>query len=422
MIHFKHAFNHIDEARLDEVGRNEPNVIKILKIAMQVCFNSARADELGGQQSAHIGYYFDGVRFKDWQKNYTPNVGRPTEYALFYTARTKANIAHGASTIKDIREYTIAYAIDNSEFVKAMIEEEPSLRKYLETGVPNLNKMAEALHEIADECVRYAKVYWKNEVNDALIVPQTKLPFFGDILKSSPYGPGQKIRRLTGTDEPVEPSEYNAGILTYKVLPKNIKDYYKFRNKVMDMQAVEYPGVNEFGEKVMHRIGRGTSTDEHIIRCADGSIIGGIYGPGKYPQTFVDELKRNGLIDKVDTLSIPTSQAGFRAGFVRKEMEKAFGASGEGPKKRPSTGSTHTSTAKDAGGVNATIAFKDDSFTRGSKMTNAFVIQYNGNHRSKAEIDIDDQNQSAEITNIDQATLDKISSRLKDKDIEFDIM
>ena len=324
----------------------------------------------------------------------------------------------GSSQKPDIREYTIVYAIDNVDFVKDMIKEETSFQKYIETGVPNLNKMAGALHEVAKECVRYAKIYWKNEDHDALTVSQVKLNQFGDIIKNSPYGPGIMIRRATGGEpvSDVEPAEYTSKIKTFTVPADKVKDYIKFRWQVNDRGGVDYE-TTEGGETITKRVGEGSNTDIQTIKKPNGDLIVGIYGTAEFTKAFFSQCEKLGLVTDPGTISVTTKKAGRSWDFVRKAMQDKFGDDGMNKK----TGSANISKSKPSGKtVSVTITFEPDSYTRGSKLADAYVKLYNSTHKNPANID-SDNGTNINIMGIDQATVDKMTDKFTAKGIKFNI-
>ena len=413
MHYFEKKLEKFNKYMLDEFTRNEPSIIKVMKLAVGVHFNSPKLTMDGDIQSSHIGYYFSTIHFKDWVTKFEPKVGRPVQYALFYSGNVHSDLVHGSATVRDTRTYTIVYGIDNADFAKEVIKEEPSIQSFLETGVPNLEKMAKPLHEIAEECVRYAMVYFENDDTDALIVPQTKLYMFGDILKASEYGPGIKVRRATGG--PKEETNRGTDVKSlgyfYTVPADKVKDYAMFKYNVNNRGGIEYQTIVD-KKPAMKKIGMGAGTDTYEIKLPDGSIRAGIKGFNGFDELYVKALKNKGLIAGYD--EIPVKRTGVRGVLEKGDDIK---------KKKPTAKITKASGSQTTGDISVTLAFSADSFARGSKMANTYVMIYNDSHKkSKATIDINSQNQSVEINDIDQSTFEKMKSKFENKGIEFEIL
>ena len=406
-----------DEAydNIMEAMTHEPNWVKVMKWAVSIHFNSAHTND-GNLIPSHIGNYFSTIRFKNWTTNNNGVQGqRPTQLALFYEGRLKSEIAHGSTTITDIRPFTIVYAIDGKDEINMTIKTDKDLMKSLETGTPNFSKIAETLHDLAQNCVRYAMVYWKNEAHDALVVKGTQLEQFGEILKNSDLAPTSVLRDGSkkggkGTPGYIQPQGY-----VFTVPADKVKEARAFISKCNWYGGVETEVTDENGHTNTKKIGWGSSTEFPTKTLEDGSMLCGISSHNEFATVMVDKLKKMGVIenDKVDTVSLLTPNGNQKSGGVTAVVDKI--AKGESP----ATAAASSSGKK----VPVTLAFDSDSFGIGAKLTNAMVRKATlTNSRSNADIAIDDEGESVTITGMSEKDIAKITTFLDAKGIKYSKM
>lgn len=405
-----------DEAydNIMEAMTYEPDWVKVMKWAISIHFNSARTND-GNLIPSHIGNYFSSIRFKNWSTNNNGVQGqRPTQLTLFYEGRLKSEIARGSTTITDIRPFTIVYAIDGKDEINMTIKTDEDLMKCLETGTPNF-KIVKTLHDLAQNYVRYAMVYWKNEAYDALVVKGTQLEQFGEILKNSDLAPTSVLRNGSkkggkGTPGYIQPQGY-----VFTVPADKVKEARAFISKCNWYGGVETEVTDENGYTNTKKIGWGTSTEFQTKTLEDGSMLCGISSHNEFATVMVDKLKNMGVIenDKVDTVSLLTPNGNQKSGGVTAVLDKI--ANGE---------SLATAAASSSGKkVPVTLAFDSASFGIGAKLINAMVRKATlTNSRSNADIAIDDESESVTITGMSEKDIAKITTFLDAKGIKYSKM
>ena len=405
-----------DEAydNIMEAMSHEPGWVKVMKWAVSIHYNSPHTDE-GELIPSHIGNYFSTIRFKNWSTNNNPIQGlRPTQLALYYEGRLKSEIAHGSTTITDVRPFTIMYAIDGKDEINMTIKTDKDFAKAVETGTPNLSKMAPELHSLAQNCVRYAAVYWKNEAHDALVVKGSQLEQFGEILKNSTLAPTSVLRDGSkkggnGTGGYNQSSGYIFTVPADKA--KMVRD---FVSKCNWQGGLVTKVTDENGREAEKKFGWGTNVDFPMKTLEDGSILCGISSISEFAPQMVKAIMDMGGIenDKVDKVSLLTDKGNPKAGGIKAIVDKI--ANGESP---AVAGSSATKK------VPVTLAFDSDSFGIGAKLTNAMVRKATlANSRSNADISIDDEAESVTITGMSEKDVAKIIAFLDAKGIKYSKM
>ena len=403
------AFDNIMEAM-----SHEPNWVKVMKWAVSIHFNSPHTDD-GQLIPSHIGNYFSTIRFKNWSTNNNPAQGqRPTQLALYYEGRLKSEIVHGSTTITDVRPFTIMYAIDGKDEINSVIKDNKAFLKALETGTPNFSKMAPELHDLAQNCVRYAMVYWKNDAHDALIVKGSQLERFGEILKDSNLAPTSVLRDGSkkggvGSGKYINPQGY-----VFTVPADKVKVARDFISQCNWYGGVETEVTDENGHTSKKKIGWGTSTEFPTKTLEDGSMLCGVSSHNEFANVVINKLLDMGVIenDKVDKVSLLTDGGRQKAGGMNAVINKI--ANGDSPD-AASSGSSKKPPV--------TLAFDSDSFGIGAKLTNAMVRKATlANSRSTADISIDDDAESVTITGMAEKDVAKIIAFLDAKGIKYSKM
>lgn len=403
------AFDNIMEAM-----SHEPGWVKVMKWAVSIHFNSPHTDE-GQLIPSHIGNYFSTIRFKNWSTNNNPAQGqRPTQLALYYEGRLKSEIAHGSTTISDIRPFTIMYAIDGKDEINSVIKDNRAFIKALETGTPNFSKLAPELHSLAQNYVRYAMVYWRNDAHDALIVKGTQLDRFGEILKDSTLAPTSVLRDgskkgSAGTGKYINPQGY-----IFTIPADKVKVARNFISQCNWYGGIETEVTDANGHTNKKKIGWGASTEFPTKTLEDGSMLCGISSHNEFANAVIDKLLNMGVIenDKVDKVSLLTDGGRPKAGGMNAIVNKI--ANGDSPD-AASSGSSKK--------LPVTLAFDSASFGIGAKLTNAMVRKAAlANSRSIADISIDDDAESVTITGMSEKDVAKIIAFLDAKGIKYSKM
>jgi len=402
---------------INEAGRNEPDYVKVMKWAVSIHFNSAKTNE-GEIIPSHIGNYFSTVRFKDWASHYEPKEGRPAQLALFYQANIKHLMAHGSTTVTDTRPFTVVYAIDGINDIKSFIKGDKDIQKSLVSGQP-LETAAASLHELAEEYVRYAKVYWKNDETDAVIVPQTKLDMFGEILKNSELYPSDVKR--TGEKNTRSAGGYLGPATGYV--------YIVPADKVRELNAIrKTDGSNTFKKPLTTLDADGNpkevfspgNTDTFARKQSDGNWLCGISTHNDYAKLYVQRLQDEGIIDGFKQVNLLGKKGNPIQGGIRSIIEdpdKLAAASGEKVTKTRKSGETM---AAAGGSTSVTIASDAKDFERIKKLTDMAVKAYLLSHpKADTTVDADDELQTVKIAGMSPGAIDQHIAFLKKKNLEF---
>lgn len=386
---------------INEALSKAPNFIKVMKWAISIHFNSPKPDADGNPQPTHIGNYFSTIFFKDWKYDYEPEQGRPTQFALFYNGSLKSTIAHGSTTVEDRKNYTIVYAIDGISEINAAIKSDEALQKCLASGQPSL-EAAPALHELAEEYVRYAQFYIPGETIPELTVTQSQFAEFGKILVGSHLLP-KSIKR-TGEKGSKGTAGWAGPTTGYK--------YVVPADKVRDLNMLSGPSgklikplveLDKDGKE--HEVYMPGSADTYKYKDENGNWICGIATGNNYAKLYVQRLKDEGIIKDYEQVNLINSSG---SGIVRGGIRTVIS-----PSEKPAG----TKPGKAAKAV--TFACDTESFERASQMASRMIAAYNMDHNGEAKLDADSGNESLTITGMSQKALDQFVSILDKRNIKY---
>lgn len=425
---FENAYDYISET-----VSHEPNYVKLAKWAISVHFNSGASVE-GDQQTpmpSRIGYYFSTIRFKNWVANYEPEVGKFAPLALFYDCNYKTFV--GKQEVEDNRKFTIVYAVGDIDGLKDEIRENPVIAKCFagDEPAPTFNKELPAeLHRIAEEHVFYAKFYWKNDEQDALIIGQSRLHNLGSIIKNSEFATGKtEIFRDRQARGKKNDFRHDTGLYTTLPLSQKreflTKISYPFANapyvevKVKDDEAKD-------GFRTIH----GPRTGYSEVTMVEDPNTSRLY-IGVSPDTYgtairykmeqegfcsADDWKEVSLMNSagtgvkkvgIGTTALKETLKGMISGDLSDSGRKVAKKNGEAAPR--ATGPV-------------TFACDSASFARITQMANRMVAAYNSEHKTTAVADVNSDNESITLSGLSAKALEQFTEILDKRGMKYSKM
>lgn len=430
MILFENAYDYISET-----VSHEPNYVKLAKWAISVHFNSGASVD-GDQQTAmpsRIGYYFSTIRFKNWVTNYEPQIGKFAPLALFYDCNYKTFV--GKQEVEDNRKFTIVYAVQDIDGLKDEIANNKTIAKCFKGDEPALTfdkDLPAELHRIAEEHVFYAKFYWKNDEQDALIVGPSRIQNLGEIIKNSEFATG-KIEVFRDRQSRGKKNDFRHDTGLYMTIPLDQKREF--------LTKISYPFANapyvEAREKIKNARGEddyrvlahGARTAYSELTMVEDPTTNKLYigvSPDEYGTAVrykIAQAKLNDFDDWKEVSLMNSAGTGVKkVGFGTTALKETLKGmiSGDltdsGKKVSKRGGDTPRATGP------VTLACDSASFARISQLTNRMVAAYNNEHKTTASAEINDTDESVTISGMSAKAIEQLTTVLDKRGFKYSKM
>lgn len=425
---FENAYDYIKEA-----VSHEPNYVKLMKWAISVHFNSGSS--MNGDQEtpmpSRIGYYFSTIRFQNWATNYEPDVGKFAPLALFYNCNCKTFV--GKQEVAENRQFTIVYAVQDIEGLKEEIATNKTIAKCFRgpEPAPSFDKELPAeLHRIAEEHVFYAKFFWRNDEQDAIVIGPERLANLGPIIKNSEFATGKvevfRDRQARGKKNDFR---HDTGLYTTISLDRRADFMRKIFGTCVNKPYIEItlPSEKEKGKTRVFHAAMNNYSDLTTVDDTRNNLLYIGVSPDDYGDAVRYKMAQEGFkeFDKWKEISLLTkSGKGVRkVGLGTSALKEAirdivFGISdSDGKKITKKSGEA----APRASGP-ATFACDSSSFARITQMANRMVAAYNNEHKASASVDVDNTDESVTITGMSAKALEQFTEILDKRGMKYSKM
>ena len=378
---------------------------------------------------SRIGYYFSTIRFQNWATNYEPDVGKFAPLALFYNCNCKTFV--GKQEVAENRQFTIVYGVQDIDGLKEEIATNKTIAKCFRGAepAPTFDKeLPGELHRIAEEHVFYAKFFWRNDEQDALVVGPERLANLGQIIKNSEFATGKievfRDRQARGKKNDFR---HDTGLYTTISLERRADFMRKIYGTCVNKPYIEIKLPGENGKTRVFHAAMNNYSDLTTVDDTNNNLLYVGVSPDDYGDAVRYRMAQEGFKDfdswKEISLLSSTGKGVRKVGLGTSALKEAirdivFGKSDPNGKKitkKPGAA------APSASGP-ATFACDSSSFARITQMANRMVSAYNSEHKATASVDVDNTDESVTITGMSAKALEQFTEILNKRGMTYSKM